>query len=97
MIKKGRNAMARLKRLTGQLGLTPVNCRKVMTACVQSVAMYGSELWWKGAGARGMAGGAEDLQKLVKREAHAVTGCFRTTNVGALTTERLASGLQGPS
>jgi hypothetical protein len=47
MLKKGRKAFAQVRRLTGQLGLTPSNCRKVMTACVQSVAMYGSELWWK--------------------------------------------------
>jgi hypothetical protein len=47
-LKKGKNTMSRLRRLTGQVGLSPVNCRKVMTACVQSVAMFGAELWWKG-------------------------------------------------
>jgi len=30
------------------MGLSPTNCRKVMTACIQSDAMFGSELWWKG-------------------------------------------------
>jgi hypothetical protein len=79
--------MGRLQRLTGEMGLTPGNCRKVMSACVQSVAMYGSELWWKGATGRGMGGGVEELQKLVNREARAITGCFRTTNMGALTAE----------
>jgi hypothetical protein len=34
-----------------------------------------------------MAGGVEELQKLVNREARAVIGCFRTTNMGALTAE----------
>jgi hypothetical protein len=87
MMKKGRKAMGRLQRLTGEMGLTPANCRKVMSACVQSVAMYGSELWRKGATGRGMAGGVEELQKLVNREARAVTGCFRTTNTGALSAE----------
>jgi ribonuclease HI len=87
MMKKGRKAMGRLQRLTREMGLTPANCRKVMSACVQSVAMYGSELWWKGATGRGMAGGVEELQKLVNREARAVTGCFRTTNMGALSAE----------
>ena len=69
MLKKGRKAWVRLKRLTGQMGLTAGNCCKVMTACVQSVAMYGSELWWKGEGDQGMAGGAAELQKLVNLEA----------------------------
>ena len=45
MMKKGRKALARLKRLVGQMGLTSDNCHKVITVCVQSVAMYGSELW----------------------------------------------------
>ena len=39
-LKNGRNTLTRLRRLTGQLGLSPANCRKVMTACIQSVAMY---------------------------------------------------------
>jgi hypothetical protein len=36
-LKKGRNAM---NRLTGQMSLSPVDCRKVTTACVQSAAMF---------------------------------------------------------
>ena len=38
--KNGRNAMTCLRRLTGQLGLSPANCRKIMTACVQSVGRF---------------------------------------------------------
>jgi len=75
-MKKGRKALARRKRLAGQMGLTSDNCRKVMTTCVQSVAMYGTELWWKGEGKPGMSGGAGELQKLVNQEPRAVTGCF---------------------
>jgi len=48
--------MAQLRRLAGQMGLAPVNCRKVMTAYIQSVAMFGSELWWKGDQTRGTIG-----------------------------------------
>jgi len=44
-LRDGKKAMARLRRLTGQTGLSPANCRKVMTACVRLVAMFGSELW----------------------------------------------------
>ena len=32
-LKSGRNAMRRLQRLTGHMGLSPGNCRRIMTAC----------------------------------------------------------------
>ena len=83
-MKHGRKAMTQLCRLTGQMGLSPANCRKVMTACVQSVAMFGAELWWKGDLVEGTIGRAKELQLLVNQEARATTGCFRTTNLGAL-------------
>ena len=41
-MKSGRKAMTRLHRLTGEMGLSPAICRKVMKACVQSVAMFGA-------------------------------------------------------
>ena len=80
-LKQGQKAMTRLRRLTGQMGLSPANCRKVMTACVQSVAMFGSELWWKGDHVPGTMGQADELQLLVNQEARATTGCFQTTNL----------------
>jgi len=32
-----------------------------MTACIQSTAMFGSELWWKGDHVTGTKGRAEEL------------------------------------
>jgi len=90
-LKSGQNVMNRLKRLTGQMGLSPINYRRVMSACVQSVTMFGAELWRKGGNIRGMTGRAEELQHLTNREARATTGAFRTTNLGALLME---SGLR---
>ena len=90
-LKEGKKALGWLRRLTGQMGLAPVNCRKVMTACIQSVAMFGSELWWKGDGVEGTIQRAQELQVVVNKQARAVTGCFRTTNQGTLTME---SGLR---
>jgi len=90
-LKQGQKAMTRLRRLTGQMGLPPPNCWKVITVCMQSVAMFGSELWWKGDHVRGTMGQANELQLLVNQEARATTGCFRTTNLGALSME---SGLR---
>jgi len=69
------------------MGISPANCRKVMTACVQSVAMFGAELWGKGDHVQGTIGRADELQLLVIQEARATTGCFRTTNLGALSME----------
>jgi len=63
----------------------------VMTACIQSVAMFRSELWRRGDQARGTKGRAEELQQLVNHQARATKGAFRTTNLGALTME---SGLR---
>jgi hypothetical protein len=62
-----------------------------MTACVQSTAMFGSELWWRGDTGGGTKGRAEELQKEVNKQARAVTGCFGTTNLDALAME---SGLR---
>jgi len=93
-MKNSRKAMTRLRRLTGQMGLSPANCRKVMTACIQSVSMFRAELWWKGDLAKGTIGRAKELQLLVNQEARATTGCFRTTNLGALSME---SGLRAAS
>jgi hypothetical protein len=73
------------------MGLVPVNCRKVMTACIQAITMFGSELWWRGDTGGGTKGRAEDLQIEVNKQAWAVTGCFQTTNLGALAME---SGLR---
>jgi len=53
-----------------------------MTACIQSAAIFGSELWWKGDHVRGTIGQANELQLLANQEARATTGCFRTTSLG---------------
>jgi hypothetical protein len=86
-LKKGKNAMNRLRQLTGQMGLSPASRRKVMAAWVQSVAMFGAELWWMGDQVHGTTGRAADLQILVNQQARVITGCFRTTNLGTLTME----------
>jgi hypothetical protein len=86
-LKEGRKALGRLCRLTGRMGLSPVNCWKVMTAYIQSVAMFGSELWWKGDRVVGTIGRTEEVQKEGNKQARAVTGCFRTSNRGALVME----------
>jgi len=79
-MKKARNAQNRLRRLAWQVGLSPENCRRVQTACVQAATLFGSELWWKGENTHGMVGRREAVQKLVNQEARLTTGTFWTTN-----------------
>jgi len=64
-MNEGRKALTRLRRLTGQMGFIPANCRQVMTACVQLATMFGAELWWKGDHATGTQGGVEEIQWLI--------------------------------
>jgi len=52
-----------------------------MTACIQSVAMFGSHLRWKGDHVTGTIGRADELQLLVNLVARTTMGCFRTTNL----------------
>jgi len=53
--------------------------------------MFGSELWWMGDQVWGTIGQEKELQLLINQEGRATTGCFRTTNLGALAME---SGLR---
>jgi len=62
-----------------------------MTACIQSVAMFGSELWWIGDHTRGYRRldkrASATYWSTKKRERRVTTGWFRTTNLGALLME----------
>jgi len=86
-MKKARNAQTRLWRLAGQIGISPENCRRVQTACVQATALFGAELWWKGSDTYGSAGRQDNVQKVINQEARLTLGAFRTTNQGALSLE----------
>jgi len=53
--------------------------------CVQASALFGSELWWTNG--RGVRGQANDIQLMVNRQARSTTGCYKSTNTGALVAE----------
>jgi len=90
-MKSARKAMGRIRRLTGQAGLCPGACRKALVACVQATALYGAELWWDDRKGAGVKTRCDDLQKLENQMGRAVTGNFRTTNLGVVMAE---SGLR---
>jgi hypothetical protein len=74
VMTKAKKAQGRVKGITGRLGLRPENAKKVQIAAVQSVVLYGSELWWDG-----QIGREHELQKLINESARRVTGLFRST------------------
>ena len=81
-LQKAQKAEARIKALCKQQGLAAGLARRVQVAAVQSVALYGAELWWQG-----QKGWAQGIQRLVNKQARAITGMFRTTPVGPLVRE----------
>jgi len=90
-MKKARRAMGCIRRLTGKMGLCPAACKKALVACVQASALYGAELWWDDRNRAGVKNRCDELQKLENQMGRAVTGNFRTTNLGVVMAE---SGLR---
>jgi hypothetical protein len=78
-LAKARRAQNRVRSLMNNKRLSPESCQRFQVAAVQAVALYGSELWW-----RGQKDGAQKVQKVWNEQGRRVTGCFRTTPQGAL-------------
>ena len=68
-----------------QSGLPLSLVQKIQVATVQSIALYGSEIWWEGQNHY-----QEKIQKLLNKQARAITGLFSTTPITFL---RLAADL----
>ncbi|KAI9035824.1 ribonuclease H family protein [Aspergillus affinis] len=81
-MRKARAAEARVLRLCQGHGLAPGLARQVQVAAVQSIALYGAELWWQGQRDR-----QEGIQLMINRQARAITGMLKTTPVGPLVRE----------
>jgi hypothetical protein len=81
-LQKAQKAEARVRALCKQRGLPSGLVRKIQRAAVQAIALYGAELWWQGQKDR--VGG---FQRLINKQARAVTGMFRTTPIGPLVKE----------
>jgi len=81
-MKRARTGAQRVRRLTGQMELCSDACRRALVACVQASALYGSELWWDDREGVGVKSRRDELQRLDSQLGRAVTGNFRTTNLG---------------
>jgi hypothetical protein len=82
-MKKARAAEARLQSLTKAYGVVPESVRAVQVACVQAVALHGSELWCDPR----EVGSRDDLQLLINGQARYILGALSTTPRGALIRE----------
>jgi len=87
-MKKARTTARRVRRLAGQIGLCPNACRRTL---VQASALYGAELWSDDQEGAGVKNQRDELQRLENQLGMAVTGSFRTTNLGVVMAE---SGLR---
>jgi len=81
-MRKARAAENRVQHLCQNHGLAPGLARHVQVAAVQSVALYGAELWWQGQKDRLMG-----IQLMINRQARAITGMLKSTPVGLLVQE----------
>ena len=81
-IRRARNAEIQIKGLTKMQGLVPGLVRRVQLAVVQSTALYGAELWWKG-----QKNHEQTIQKLLNRQAQSITGMYPSTPVHPLLCE----------
>lgn len=68
-MRKAKIAESRIKSLSKNYGLCPALIRRIQIAAVQSVALYGAEIWWKN-----QKNHQNEIQKLINRQARSITG-----------------------
>lgn len=61
--QKARTAEIQIKSLTQTYGLAPALIKRIQIAVIQSIALYGAELWW-----RGQKNHENTMQKLLTRQ-----------------------------
>src|SRR6266516_1954122 len=81
-LQKARAAENRLKSISGTYSLSPGLVRRIQIAVVQSIVLYGAEIWWQG-----QKTWAEDIQKFINRQARSITGALKTTPIEQLVKE----------
>ncbi|GJE98412.1 hypothetical protein PsYK624_146420 [Phanerochaete sordida] len=87
---KATSTVAALRMLGNSVrGLSPISKRKLYISNVLPLMLYGAQLWWTPTWA-GRKWAANLLQKAQSRAARWISGCFRTTPVGAMD---MAAGL----
>ncbi len=70
-VKRARTAEILIKGLTKTYGLVPGLVRRIQLSVVQSTALYGAELWW-----RGQKNHEQTVQHMLNRQARSITGMY---------------------
>ena len=81
-LRRARTAEIQIRGLTRTHGLMPGLVRRIQLAVVQSTALYGAELWWKG-----QKNHENAFQQLLNRQARSITGMYPSTPVHPLLCE----------
>ena len=81
-LQKARKAEARLRGIVSKKGLASGLVRKIQIAAVQSVSLYGAELWW-----RDQKTWAQEYQNLICRQGRTITGMFKSAPIGVVVKE----------
>ncbi len=79
---RARTAEIQIKGLTRTYGLAPALVQRIQIAAVQSIALCGAELWWKQ-----QKNHESTVQKLLNRQARAITGMYPSMPVHPLLCE----------
>ena len=81
-LEKAKIAESRIKGSSKTYGLPPALVRRIQVAAVQSVALYGAEIWWKNQKTH-----QSEVQKLINRQARTITGMYPSSPIAALMSE----------
>ena len=73
-VKRARTAEIQIKGLTKTCGLVPGLVCRIQLSVVQSTALYGAELWWKG-----QKNHERTIQQMLNRQARSITGMYPST------------------
>lgn len=80
--QRARTAEIQIKGLTRTYGLAPALIRRIQVAVVQSIALCVSKIWWKS-----QKDHENTVQKLLNRQARAITGIYPSTPIHPLLSE----------
>jgi hypothetical protein len=82
---KARQREAEIKRLHGKYGINPRNIRTIMAATIQTTALLAPKSGGEKKASKKKR--SEEVQKMLNRQARAITGYMKTTPIGALMAE----------
>ncbi len=79
---KAKSVEIQIKHLSATYGLAPGLVRRIQIAAIQSVALYGAEIWWKR-----QKNHEHKVQQLINHQARAIAGMYPSTPIQALISE----------